>query len=327
MARTRKKDKHLPPNVYHRHGAYYFADKKGKWTRLSDNLAEAMMKWTKLIEPTGDIVCMHQLFDRYMTEVAPLKAAATYKTNTLEIQTLRKVFGEMSPHDIKAVSIYKFLDARGKVAPTRANREKALLSHVFSMAIRWGVVENNPCRNVKRIPVIRRDRYISDDEFSAVKMIATSEIQLMMEFTYLTGLRQIDVLKLKVNDLSDEGIFVHVSKTKDKLLIEWSDSLLSVVEKIKKQYRRYGTTTLFTNTKGMPYTSSGLQSVWQRLIKKAIKKNLISESFTFHDIRRKAATDLERKLGREMARQLLGHTDQKTTAIYISGVKKVKPVA
>ena len=53
---------------------------------------------------------------------------------------------------------------------------------------------------------------------------------------------------------------------------------------------------------------------------------VIQEKFRFHDIRRKAATEIEHSSGREQARKLLGHQDQKTTGIYISGAQRVKPV-
>jgi len=53
---------------------------------------------------------------------------------------------------------------------------------------------------------------------------------------------------------------------------------------------------------------------------------VINERFTFHDIRRKIATDLESKEDRETARKLLGHSDQKMTERYISGVQKVLPL-
>ncbi len=83
---------------------------------------------------------------------------------------------------------------------------------------------------------------------------------------------------------------------------------------------------LFYNLKGQKYTSSGFQSNWQKLMVKAVKTGTLQKRFTFHDIRRKAASDMESKLGRESARKLLGHADQKTTGIYISGIQSVKPL-
>jgi integrase len=274
---------------------------------------------------------MRQLFDRYMVEVATKKALSSYKCNQLSIKSLYTAFGHMLPQQITPVHIYKFLDNRGKVAPVRANREKALLSHIFSMAIRWGLVGDNPCRNVKRLPEKRRDRYVTDEEFQAVFNIAPDGvIKDIMQFAYLTGLRQNDVLKVKLCDIYEEGVFVYVTKTKKKILMKWDNAedeqkeFINLVARSRQFAESLNSEYLFPTSLGSRYTSSGFQSIWQRLIKKALGMNIIQERFRFNDIRRKTATDIEDKLSREDARKLLGHDTQKTTEIYISGVRKVK---
>lgn len=126
--------------------------------------------------------------------------------------------------------------------------------------------------------------------------------------------------------ITDEGINVTVNKTQHEQIIEWSDELKCCVDKIKKLQHKIHGLHLFCNQKGQPYTTSGFDSIWQRAMIKALKAGLITEKFRFHDIRRKAATDAEKKAGREFARQLLGHEKQSTTAIYISGRRSVKPL-
>lgn len=99
------------------------------------------------------------IMDRYMREVAPHKAPSTYRKNIGEVRNL-----PYAPRrcDTTPPDIYAYMDARK--APVRANREKALLSHVFQYAIRWGVAKDNPCRRVSRNPEKPRNRYVSDDE-------------------------------------------------------------------------------------------------------------------------------------------------------------------
>ena len=116
------------------------------------------------------------------------------------------------------------------------------------------------------------------------------------------------------------------SKTKNKIIIEWSEALTKNIEKAKQYAQRFGAEYLFVTRRGKAYTSSGFQTVWQKLMTKAASTKVIQEKFRFHDIRRKAATEIEHSSGREQARKLLGHQDQKTTGIYISGAQRVKPV-
>ena len=45
--RPRKTDRHLPPCVYLRHGAYYLV-RRGKWTRLAADLPDALKEYARL---------------------------------------------------------------------------------------------------------------------------------------------------------------------------------------------------------------------------------------------------------------------------------------
>src|SRR5690349_2611262 len=130
MPRLRKKDKHLPPRVYFKHGRYWYVDLNNKWHNLGAVFHEAMAAWTKLVNRPTFCHTMTQLFNRYMIEVAPKKAERTYKDNIRQMQYLREFFGRMYIEDVTPVDIYRFLDTRvlaGVVV--QANREKALLSH------------------------------------------------------------------------------------------------------------------------------------------------------------------------------------------------------
>lgn len=322
--KRRKKNKHLPPYVYFKHGSYFFCDKEHgyKYINLGKVQHEAIAKWAKLIDCPTRITNMNHLFDRYMTEVAPLKKLKTYRGYMQQIKYLRRVFGEMNPKDVTAVDIYKFLDNRGKHAAVAANREKSLLSSIFSMGIRWGIVKDNPCRDVKRLPEKPRDRYIEDWEYLAVRNMALKNIKYIMDFAYLTGQRLGDVLNIKLVNLTDEGIRIEQSKNGRKLLIEWSEELKTCVDNARKIFP-FINIYLFCNRKGAPYTVDGFGSIWQRLIKKAISEGVLKEKFTFHDIRAKSSTDIK---DRNHASALLGHSDIRITErVYNRKIKKVQP--
>jgi hypothetical protein len=46
--RPRKKDRHLPPCVHHRHGAFWLVE-RDKWTRLGAELSPALAQYARLI--------------------------------------------------------------------------------------------------------------------------------------------------------------------------------------------------------------------------------------------------------------------------------------
>ncbi|MCW5589088.1 MAG: tyrosine-type recombinase/integrase [Legionellales bacterium] len=327
MPRKRLMDKHLPERVYRKSGSYYYVSKENKWIKLGSTLPDAMMAWADLIEQPLEYSTMNNLFDRYMLEVAPSKSPKSYQDNIKQIQNLRKAFGHMSPSDITPVYIYKYLDVRGKIAPVAANREKSLLSHIFTMSIRWGAAKDNPCSLVKNLSEKRRKRYVTDEEINGIKKCASAMMGCVIDFAYLTGLRQQDIRLLEKQNLKEEGILVTIKKvantTGQRILIEWNTVLKKVIETALSLPETKLSKFVFPNSKGKSYTDSGFQTMWHKLMRNALATGYISETFHFHDIRRKTATDLEATLGREEARRLLGHNSQTTTAIYISGISKV----
>ena len=252
MGRKRTKRKDLPQRVYFQHGGYYFVSRDGKWNNLGRDYVDAMTAYAKLNSVPRTVTNMGALFDRYEREVIPAKAPRTQKDNVKELRFLRHAFGHMNPNSITPQDIYAYMDARK--APVRANREKAFLSHVFSYAIRWGVVADNPCRNVKRNPEKPRRRYVNDVEFWTVHEIASPVIQCAMELALITGLRQSDVLGLRLQNLTDDGLEVETGKTGKRLLFEWTPELRDVVDRAKALRQGMVSMHLLCTRRGQRYT-------------------------------------------------------------------------
>jgi integrase len=218
--------------------------------------------------------------------------------------------------------VCQYRDKRGAKTPTAANRELEVLAHVFRYAVEWGVIEQNPCREVRKLRLPKRRRYVEDWEYNAVYEIASPMMRVAMDLAILTGLRRGDLLRLSRDDLKDDGILVQTAKTGVPLLIEWSDELRAVVDQAKHlppQVRR----TLIANQLGKPYTGDGFDSNWQSTMKRALRKTELKERFRFNDLRAKSASDDSL----EAATQRLGHMDSQTTQRwYRRKPARVKPL-
>ena len=320
MGRHRKHDKHLPQHMHFKHGSYYFVY-AGKWTKIGNNQYEAFNAYSKLITPGGRIVTMSQLFDRYVAEILPGKALETQKGNINQFKYLRSYFGDMRPDTIQPTDIYSYMDLRE--AKVSANREKALLSHVFMYAIRWGICQLNPCQNVKNFKEQARDRLVSSDEIKAIFSIAKPVMKLIIEFAITTGLRQKDILNFRRSQIIDDGLDVTHSKTGKSFLIEWNDRLRRLIAKAVEASGNHD--YLFLNEGNTPYTSSGFQSNWKRLIKKALDEDLITEPFRFHDLRAVAVTNAYEKMGLQAASDVAGHTGTALTKrVYVRSKQRMK---
>lgn len=332
MGRRRKNNFNLPPRMYLKHGAYYYVSRENKWIRLSEDKAVAFAKWAEIEGETPResgsekplAGSMAALIDKYMVEVAPKKAKSTYTGNLTEAKNLKDVFGKMLVLEVRPTHIAKYLDIRGVNAPIRANREISLLSHIFSYAMRWGQIDRNPCLGVAKHPEKGRDRYISDHEFEGVKKLASDLIATVMDFAYITALRKGDILNLRLDKITDEGILITQSKTGAKQLYEWTAGLTEVVGRAKSLKRPIRGLYLFCTRQGQSYSDTGFKAMWNRVQIKWADQG--GQRFTFHDIRAKALTDAK-KLGLD-AQSLAGHATSAMTEHYIKQreFKRVKPL-
>lgn len=300
MGRKRTKDKDLPARVYLRHGAYYFVDTAGKWNRLGDTKPKALRALADLLQTSTNT--FSDALTKYRQLIMPRKAPKTQVDQSYQLDRLEAVFGRMPITSIRRGHIAQYRDSRPPVA---ANRELALLSHVFARCLEWELVNDNPCKGIERNTETPRDRYVTDDEFDAVFGAAPPTVQAVMLMALLIGQREGDLLKLRRSDISEAGIAIRQGKTGKRLLVEWTPALRDAVE-FAKSLPRTGIASQFllTTETGQPYSSSGFQTAWQRHIKACHERGLIAERFTFHDLRAKAATD-----GPDG--KLLGHTDER----------------
>lgn len=234
----------------------------------------------------------------------------------------------MSPLGVKSIHIYQYLDVRNETL-VAANREVALLSHVFTKAIRWGAVEVTPCtgKKVERNKEKARDRYVTDSELSEFyNSYAGDFLRAYLKFKYLIGQRKADVLRIKLSDMSDDGIRIRAGKTGKKILIGWASELKAAVSDVKAVKRKVGTLYLFATRTGQCYVNekgqtSGFDSVWQRRMKKFVEAGGVR--FNEQDIRAKTASDTDAR----HAQQLLQHRSLEfTERVYRRKEKTVMPI-
>ena len=85
--------------------------------------------------------------------------------------------------------------------PSTINRELGLISKIFSLAIKYGVTYNNPCREIKWLPENNnRVRYLLDDEEPLLFAVLNGPRAHLIPLVTLaigTGMRRGDQLNLR----------------------------------------------------------------------------------------------------------------------------------
>jgi integrase len=109
-----------------------------------------------------------EIAERYLSEFAkPRKKLKSQRADrrNLELHILPRI-GQLRLSQIDRPLIIK-VHASLVDTPIAANRCLALISHIFSIAEKWGSVPagSNPCKGIDRFPEHERERYLSEEEF------------------------------------------------------------------------------------------------------------------------------------------------------------------
>jgi integrase len=210
---------------------------------------------------------------------------------------------------ILPMHVREYMDIRGQVAKVRANREKALFSHIFNKAREWGYTAlQNPCQGVRGFKETGRSRYVTDAEFAKVKAHAHSTVVDAMDLALLTGQRPADVLKIRCTDIRDGALWIVQNKTGARIGIEVSGELAAVISRISDRPRRAISPYLIQDENGQPLTYFALRSRFDKA------RELAGVSFQFRDLRAKAATDTG---DLAHSQKLLAHKNREMTEQYV----------
>lgn len=306
MGRRRTTDKHLPQRVYRRGRSYYFVDRAGKWHRLGRAYDEALRALATILGHDSQTNTVSWLIDNYVAEELGKKAQRTRRGRLQEFKPLRKAFGRMQPEQIEPHHVWSYWKARGETE--QARHEVRALSALLTYARRMGYrTRENPCFGLRLPGAKPRDRYVTDDEFLALRELAPAMIGYAMDLALLCGFDGATVRMLERRHVTEEGIEFERPKTGEPQIIEWNEELRATVKALlseRPQLRRF----LICNRRGDAYTLNGFASQWQRVMKRAKKKGL--PTFHFHDLRAKSASDADSD---QSAADRLGHADVKLT--------------
>ncbi|MFK4075159.1 tyrosine-type recombinase/integrase [Ectopseudomonas khazarica] len=307
--RPRKKDRHLPACMYHKHGAYYLV-RKGKWERLDTDYQAALLAYAK--KTSGAVAGgMPDLINRAFAHHRKNISDNTALQYQAAAERLKTIFAEFEPRQVlpKHVAAVKMELAS---TPNMCNRILSFLRIVFSYALEWQEVDSNPCIGVRRHQEARRDRYITDAEFAALLDAASPYIRCILEMCYLTGQRIGDVIAIRLADITDEGVAFTQEKTGAKLIVAMTPDLQDVIARAKALPRKIRALTLFCSRTGKPVSYDTVKMAFREL-----RRKTGIETVTIHDIRAKSLTDADKE-GKN-AQTLGGHTDARMTARYLRG--------
>ena len=228
----------------------------------------------------------------------------SYRDTLLGYEIEGGVFARAQLDHITKRTIRHFLDVYP--APVSANRHIAYLKAAWSWVEERHEIPPNPCLKVTMNEETPRDRYVTPEEYQVAYDLACPELKQMMELAYLCRARWSEVMNLRVEDLTDEGVTLERLKGSEGEITMYSERLRDAVSDVR----------------GDPYichrySRSGFSSAWRRLMARVEKQGV--ERFTFHDL--KAAGISDHKSNHS------GHRSPNMRKVYVRKLQLVEPTA
>jgi integrase len=274
-------------------------------------------------DPLGEIKAGREaptvadLCQRFEAEYLPRKRPSTQTSYRQQIAAqIRPDLGKLKVAEVTFADIDAVHRAISKRAPWRANRVVALLSRMFSMAIRWRLRADNPCKGIERNDEPKRRRYLSADELgrliTALDRHKDRQSADIVRLLLLTGARRGEVLQARWDDFDLAlGVWSKpgaTTKTRTEHQVPLSDAALHLLTDLRQRVPR-GVEWVFPAPDGH---RRDVKDAWASLCRAADITGA-----RVHDLRHTYASVLASAgLSLPIIGQLLGHTTPTTTARY-----------
>jgi integrase len=328
-----------PKRVYLKHGSLWFVDLGRRWHKLCREDAGEVAMFQALARHLEKLPLsrMPAAIAKFKLEYLPGLALTSQKEHKRLLDIAADEFEAFDVPEVQPSDIARSVKQRYPGRPTAARHYKARLSTFFRWAVEQGLCSSNPCREIWLKAPPRRERYITDDEFTKVraklllgkdgKETAAGEMaRAFVELCYLTIQRPTDIRRLLWSQVRDDAIAFKPSKTAGssgaKVLVPITPDIRWVLERARafvpktrkgKEQRELKSIYVVHALDGSPYTMSGLRSAWVRACKRAGVTNA-----TIKDLRAKALTDARRAgYGKEALQVAAAHASFETTEIYL----------
>jgi len=263
----------------------------------------------------ADRVSFRELAERYAKEhAAHHKAESTNASDHYRRALLVKEFGERTLKEIDAGVVNTFLTRlreEGR-SPATVNRIRALLSHIFTKGIHWGLCSMNPVRLVKALREDnRRVRYLMPDEVARLLAECPGWLRPIVLTAVHTGMRKEELLSLTWEQVNPRERTIHLTRTKNgrTRTLPMSDELWRAFSALP---RRLHSPYVFTREDGSRYVKENIRNAFEKALGRAR-----IEDFHFHDLRHTFASNLV-MTGADLltVKELLGHRTMDMTVRY-----------
>lgn len=204
-----------------------------------------------------------------------------------KLEAMDTVLVEITTPDIAITRDY----ARDDHEPKFANLVVTVLRKVFEFGLEYGHLSSNPALGVTKATGgnKRPNRPYSAHEIATIIDMAPKQLVGPIYAAAIYGLREGDIVTLSKTADRGDWLTPVTSKRKKPAWLYVTQTMRRIIEEQESE----NATTVFVNTKGMPWTTDGLRSTWGKFKDKLTQDGLIEPGGTFHGFRHSVTTLLE----------------------------------
>jgi integrase len=244
----------------------------------------------------SDYPLFKECLERYRDEVVINKRSRIMETKLISY-LLKESFVNYKLNfvDSRVVALYRDR-ALKTLKSSSVRRRLAIVSHMYTIAKKeWGYKIENPVLNIRKpkSPEPRNRRFTNDELTKLIKgNRASPKLRLIIQIALETAMRQGEILRVKLEDINGNTLFIPIAKTKPRT-IPLTLKAMSLL-----------------NNAELPFNITG--NALSKQFKKLCDHYGIEDAH-FHDLRRQSLTNfmLERNLSVAETMMIAGHSDPK----------------
>ncbi len=186
---------------------------------------------------------LSEAIERYIAEVIPTKKQQRREKNrAIALQKFSLAKYSLASIQGKEIAAFRDMREKGGVGPNTIRLDLALISHLFSTAIKeWGMTGLiNPVQQIRKPKLPKgRDRRIRHGELE--RIIEASESPLLAElvrFTLETAMRRSELAGMtwELMDLKKRTVTLPETKNGEKRIVPLSSEALRILERIPRRF-------------------------------------------------------------------------------------------
>ena len=254
------------------------------------------------IRKDPDPVKFYDFAKEYLQWAKANKKPSTYMRDLYTMRIFDREFGRKKIQDITTRQIERYqTKRRGLFKAATVNRELALLKHLFSKAIKWKMLRENPAKDVKFLKgAVNRVRYLMPEEFQGLLSNCDDFLKPIVTVAVHTGMRRGEILSLRWDQVNFEQGIITILDTKnsERKDIPMDETVRTTLQGLGRRGE-----FVFPNSRGKPFNSMIIHYAFHG----ALDRSVIPD-FRFHDLRHTFASNLVMAgVKIEKVQKLMGH--------------------